>query len=87
MKTLKERQILPKEPTNVTIHVFNSDGSIAQTYEVALHSVRDGFAWTDEDGNGGPYCLDGGWLQCMHDGGIRLSDESLAVCKALVPPK
>lgn len=87
MKTLAEREIKPKEITLLTVEVLNEDKTVHTTYSVQLYSVRDGFAFCvpGEDHENGPYCLDGGWLQCMHDGGVRLTGESLALCTAMVP--
>lgn len=83
MESIKEREIKPQKPTVLRVEVFDpADPAVIQeTYETRLHSVRDGFAFTED---GGPYCLDEGWLQCYENGGVRLTAESLAVCKALL---
>lgn len=81
-KSIAEREIRPKEPTTLMVEVSEPGhpGVGAKLFPVKLKAVRDGFAWTEEDG---PYCLQDGWLQCYADGGVRLTPESLAVCKAL----
>jgi hypothetical protein len=85
VKTIAEREIRPTTATLLVVDVLH-EGVIVRSHTEWLHSVRDGFAWTmgeDDEGTGGPYCLEGGWLQCDHDSGVRLSGPSLQACVEL----
>ncbi len=82
VKTIAQREIRPTRPTLLLVEVLH-EGAIVQSHAEWLHSVRDGFAWTtgeDDQGTVGPYCLEGGWLQCDHDSEVRLSGPSLQAC-------
>ena len=89
-RTIEEREIKPDVPTTLTVEVLEADNAtVKTTFELGLHSVRDGFAFPVEDGEhyNGPFCLDGGWHNCYHDGGVRLAQASLQFCLDLADTK